>query len=53
MFADFIPDDGNADNVNINIMITKYRYHSYIAFIASPPDYESQFLPSLRIFFNT
>ena len=43
MFADFIPDDDNAANVNINIIVTKYKYHSYTAFIASPPDNEPQF----------
>jgi len=34
MFTDFIPGNGNAANVNITIMVTKYRYHSYIASIA-------------------
>ena len=38
-------------NVDITIMVTKYRYHSYITFITSPPDYESQFESSLCIFF--
>ena len=31
---DFIPGNGNAANVNITIMVTKYKYHSYIASIA-------------------
>ena len=34
MFTDFIPGNGNAANVNITIMVTKYKYHSYIASIA-------------------